>query len=67
MGINIGIRIGTPKAFVPPPPPPPPPPPDPGTGEGNGESGNSSTEEPVEAMLYKENVKPIRRRRSTSI
>lgn len=26
MGINIGIRIGTPKAFVPPPPPPPLPP-----------------------------------------
>ena len=54
MGINIGIRIGTPKAFVPPPPPPPPPPLPP-----------DSLEMPE--SLNETSVRTTRRRRTTSI
>lgn len=54
MGISIGIRIGTPKAFVPPPPPPEPPPLPPGPPE-------------MSVSLNETSVKTTRRRRTTSI
>lgn len=54
MGINIGIRIGTPKAFVPPPPSPEPPPLSPGPPE-------------MPVSLNETSVKTTRRRRTTSI
>lgn len=55
MAINVGIKIGTPKAFVPPPPPPPVPEPSP--------------EETASALSAenKEEIKPVNRRRTTSI
>lgn len=55
MAINIGIKIGTPKAFVPPPPPPLPPLPGP--------------EETVSVLSTEneEEIKPKTRRRTTSI
>lgn len=59
MAINIGIRIGTPKAFVPPPPPPPPPPPVEPEPEAPAEASTLSVEN-TETTL-----KP--RRRTTSI
>lgn len=53
MAINIGIKIGTPKAFVLPPPTPPKPGP----------------EEPVSLLSVEkeEEIKPKARRRTTSI
>lgn len=56
MAINVGIKIGTPKAFVPPPPPPPPVP----------EPGPEETASALSAE-NKEEIKPVTRRRTTSI
>lgn len=56
MAINIGIKIGTPKAFVPPPPPPPPPP-QPGPEESAS----------LLSVGNEEEIKPNTRRRTTSI